>query len=808
MFGIDDNVKREKCNDPHYNYNRTGGFRSVFKGFEGIPENLLLNFIVWLGLILFFCIMRKRAWDYGRLALVHKNCDRWTRFFYGTMDEVIGPEDGVPTPIIDTSIARDRGLFSWIWATMRIKEEDILNKCGLDAVQYLSFQRNVILLVGIITLISLGIVLPIHFTGDLQGDQFEFGHTTISNLNPDSQWLWIHVTIAILYLPLSITIMRRFSVKLRLEIIDSVSRTLMITDIPRRNCDVNDLTRHFREAYPEYEVQNIQLAYDITKISKLDQDRDNAHQAKIYCENYFKKTGGRLTVQPFLCGYIFSCCGHFSIDSVDAIEYYTVEENRLRVQMEAAKSKSLKKPLGIAFVTMSSLEAAKRIYEDHKYNLTKCSSNPPISSVSGVLQPHLWNVKFAPPPQDIFWENLSESSTNRTWKTTMINTFLVVILFFLTTPPIVLNTMDSLKLRELEKTNPVLSETMPTLLLWTFAALLPVIVVKSDQWMNHWTRSERNHAIMRKTFVFLLFMVIILPSLGLASVQTFLEYALTKKDEYVRFHCLFLPDKGAFFVNYVITSALIGTGLELIRFPELFLYAVRVALSRSRAETISARKLVLWEFPFGVHYAWMLLIFALTVVYSLSCPLITPFGLLYMLMKHFVDRYNIYFAYGPSKIKQQIHATAINFVIVSVVLLQASFMFLAVLRKQRIMPIAIYAVVGFVITIAYAFAQCFLRWCESWGPIHYQSARSRAAQSPRKRDVYSQYQYVPDVLRRSTLPYRSEENGKQENRDQRSALYTSPEAVETEIEVNSLVNHSEKDTTMLYQNYNGEAIAT
>lgn len=28
-----------------------------------------------------------------------------------------------------------------------------------------------------------------------------------------------------------------------------------------------------REAYPEYEVQNIQLAYDITKISKLDQDR-------------------------------------------------------------------------------------------------------------------------------------------------------------------------------------------------------------------------------------------------------------------------------------------------------------------------------------------------------------------------------------------------------------------------------------------------------------------------------------------------------------------------------------------------------
>lgn len=29
----------------------------------------------------------------------------------------------------------------------------------------------------------------------------------------------------------------------------------------------------FREAYPEYELQSIQLAYDINKISALDQER-------------------------------------------------------------------------------------------------------------------------------------------------------------------------------------------------------------------------------------------------------------------------------------------------------------------------------------------------------------------------------------------------------------------------------------------------------------------------------------------------------------------------------------------------------
>lgn len=206
-----------------------------------------------------------------------------------------------------------------------------------------------------------------------------------------------------------------------------------------------------------------------------------------------------------------------------------------------------------------------------------------------------------------------------------------------------------------------------------------------------------------------------------------------------------------------------------------------------------------------------------------------------MLMKHFVDRYNIYFAYGPSKIKQQIHGTAINFVIVSVVLLQASFMLLSIVRNH-FQKITIYAIIGFFITIAFAFAQCFLRWCESWGPIHYQvcllrlrlivsyrfllylnfhvvllqkqSAKSRAAQSPRKRDVYSQCQYVPDVLRRSTLPsHREDNNGISQNN--LVTLYTSPEAIETQIDNNSAVaSLNEKDTTMLYQNYNGGSIQT
>lgn len=48
--------------------------------------------------------------------------------------------------------------------------------------------------------------------------------------------------------------------------------------------------------------------------------------------------------------------------------------------------------------------------------------------------------------------------------------------------------------------------------------------------------------------------------------------------------CVFLPDQGAFFVNYVIASAFIGNGMELLRLPGLILYTIRMIMARSAVE--------------------------------------------------------------------------------------------------------------------------------------------------------------------------------------------------------------------------------
>jgi calcium permeable stress-gated cation channel len=72
--------------------------------------------------------------------------------------------------------------------------------------------------------------------------------------------------------------------------------------------------------------------------------------------------------------------------------------------VEDEKQRALKKPLGVAFVTLVSVEAARRIYEDHTPSC-KCAANPSSSSLSRQLQPHNWDVAFAPVPQDIYWQD-------------------------------------------------------------------------------------------------------------------------------------------------------------------------------------------------------------------------------------------------------------------------------------------------------------------------------------------------------------------------------------------------------------------
>lgn len=775
VFAVNNGTPSDiRCNT----YSKGNNTFIIYDGYMGIPQNLFINTVAWVLLIMLFAILRKMAWNYGRIALVQRNEQRellhksdhynvWTQLFYGDCDLAAlgyrGTGPGVDADSVDSqdAVLIDQGFFSWITAIFRVKDTQILKRSGPDAIQYLSFQRYLLAYMGLLTIICLVVVLPVNFQGDLEGDRAAFGHTTMINLEPKSYLLWIHVLLSVVLLPIGVYFMRHFSVNLKFEENQTISCTLMITDIPKDKCSKSLLVQHFEEAYPDVVIQDMQFAYNIKDLIRTERLRETASEAKAWSECYnLKNKGNRLMIYPCPCSWVLCCCKCCGCRKEDAALYYGQQEDILLKAVDREKAVSMEKPLGICFITFQNEVMASKVTKDH-HHTCKCGVNPPSSSVSRFLEPYRWSVTNAPIPDDLYWENLSSNSENWYLRAFCINFFIFLILFFLTTPFVVITSLDVLRIiNVINQLNPLLGRFLPTLLLWTVAALMPVLVSYSDQFVRHWTRSSENHTVMRKTFIFLLFMIVILPSLGLTSAKAFVEWALMTKNQTMRWECVFLPDNGAFYVNYVITSSFVGTALELIRFPELFMYVVRLCAMRSVAERISVRKAILWEFPFGTQYAWFLLVFAVTVIYSISCPLIAPFGLIYMFFKHCVDRHNIIFAYGPSKINKNIHVTAINFVVASILLMQMMVLFFMLLRRG-FAEITVFSIVFFCISTAIFVGQIFFNVFKGFSPILYSQFKNEdqgsveTAEVPSVGASPSHVIFTPHVLNRRKRKHQS-----------------------------------------------------
>ena len=105
-----------------------------------------------------------------------------------------------------------------------------------------------------------------------------------------------------------------------------------------------------------------------------------------------------------------------------------------------------------------------------------------------------------------------------------------------------------------------------------------------------------------------------------------------------------------------------------------------------------------FPFRFGVQYAWTFAVFCVIVAYSIACPLITPVGnnssrnfysisnksvsgLIYLLIKRAVDKYNLVFVYDTEIADKSVHRLAGNFIIVALIIQQLTLLFFVLVRS-------------------------------------------------------------------------------------------------------------------------------
>uniref|UniRef100_A0A8C4DUH6 Transmembrane protein 63B n=1 Tax=Dicentrarchus labrax TaxID=13489 RepID=A0A8C4DUH6_DICLA len=578
--------------------------------FGGVPTVLALDFMFFLGLLVLFSFLRKVAWDYGRLALVTD------------------------------------GFCSWLTAIFRIKDEEIREKCGEDAVHYLSFQRHIIGLLVVVGVLSVGIILPVNFSGNLlENNAYSFGRTTIANLDAANTLLWLHTTFAFLYLLLTVYSMRRHTSKMHYKEDD------MVGGMASENgfFFIHSLHIGQMHAYENCVVLEARICYNVARLMYLNSE-----------------------------------------------SYYTKLESQLKDEYRKEREKLNRKPLGMAFVTFQNESITAIILKD--FNACKCQGchcrrEPKSSQFSGKLHTQNWTVNYAPDPQNVYWEHLSVGGFSWWIRCLIINIVLFILLFFLTTPAIIISTMDKFNVTKPVEylNNPIITQFFPTLLLWSFSALLPTIVYYSAFFEAHWTRSGENRTTMHKCYTFLIFMVLLLPSLGLSSLDVFFRWLFDRRflaDAKVRFECVFLPDNGAFFVNYVIASAFIGNAMDLLRIPGLLMYMIRLCLARSAAERRNVKRHQAYEFQFGAAYAWMMCVFTVVMTYSITCPII-----------HSVVLYNMYYAYLPSKLDKKIHSGAVNQVVAAPILCLFWLLFFSTVRSGFSAATSMFTFVVLIITI-------------------------------------------------------------------------------------------------------------
>uniref|UniRef100_A0A8C6S8J6 Transmembrane protein 63Ba n=1 Tax=Neogobius melanostomus TaxID=47308 RepID=A0A8C6S8J6_9GOBI len=642
--------------------------------FGGVPTVLALDFMFFLGLLVVFSFLRKVAWDYGRLALV-------------------------------TDADRD---------------DEIREKCGEDAVHYLSFKR-----LGN-HYCKFGCRVSVFYEIFVFSFLAHFCHvlTHVSTFSHFSNaLLWLHTTFAFLYLLMTVYSMRRHTSKMHYKEDDLVKRTLFVNGISIY-AEEWDIKQHFEQAYENCIVLEARICYNVAKLMYLNTERKKAERNKKFFIDLQSKEHIATMINPKPCGHL-CCCIIKGCEQEEAVSYYTKLEAQLKEDYRKERDKVNSKPLGMAFVTFQNESITAIILKD--FNACKCHGcycrrEPKSSNFSSKLHTHNWAVSYAPHPQNVYWEHLSMGGFYWWLRCFIINCVLFLLLFFLTTPAIIISTMDkfnvtkpveylNVSLAQITRNfipnylfclcfvlqNPIITQFFPTLLLWSFSALLPTIVYYSAFFEAHWTRTT-----MHKCYTFLIFMVLLLPSLGLSSLDVFFRWLFDRRflaDAKIRFECVFLPDNGAFFVNYVIASAFIGNAMDLLRIPGLLMYMIRLCLARSVAERRNVKRHQAYEFQFGAAYAWMMCVFTVVMTYSITCPIIVPFGLMYMLLKHLADRYNMYYAYLPSKLDKKIHSGAVNQVVAAPILCLFWLLFFSTVRSGFPAATSMFTFVVLIITI-------------------------------------------------------------------------------------------------------------
>ncbi|PSN63117.1 DUF221-domain-containing protein [Corynespora cassiicola Philippines] len=304
----------------------------------------------------------------------------------------------------------DRKPFAWLRAIKDVKEQELVEKIGLDAVIFLRFLRMLRNMFIVLTVFGCGILIPVNVVGGSSFYEQWDNIATLMKFTPQyifGEKFWAFVVCAYLFqgtVCFFIWWNYRAVFKLKRTFFSSAeyqqslhSRSLLLTNIPkslRTDAGIAELVKQVKQTQ---DVPRTAIGRNVKDLPKYIDAHDEAvRELEGYLAKYLRNPN-QFPAQRPTCKVAKEDRATHGTGKVDAIEYYTDRVAKLEAEIKQIReSVDKRNPMPYGFASYAHIEDAHAVaYSSRKKGPAGC------------------DVYLAPKPNDILWQNLKMTRSTR-----------------------------------------------------------------------------------------------------------------------------------------------------------------------------------------------------------------------------------------------------------------------------------------------------------------------------------------------------------------------------------------------------------
>ncbi|KAL8548409.1 hypothetical protein ACS0TY_007647 [Phlomoides rotata] len=534
--------------------------------------------------------------------------------------------------------------WTWMPAALRMPEPELIEHAGLDSAVYIRIYLLGLKIFVPITFLAFGVLVPVNWTGETLDNVKDLTFSnidklSISNVPPGSLRFIAHIAMAYVFTFWTCySLYKEYEIitNKRLQFLAAENRrpdqyTVLVRNVPPDPDEsVSEHVEHFFCVNHADTYLTHQVVYNANKLANLVEKKKTLHNWQTYYQTRYERNP---KIRPRTKTGLWGLCGK----SVDAIDYYTAELEKISEEEAAEREKVMSDPTAIvpaAFVSFKSRWGAAVCAQ------TQQSSNPTI-----------WLSEWAPEPRDVYWENLAIPYVELAVKRLLMAVATFFLTFFFMIPIAVVQSMASIEgiekvlpflkpMIETEKVKSIVQGFLPGIALKIFLIFLPSILMTMSKIEGLTSLSSLDKRSAGKYHLFVLVNVFfgsIITGAAFEQLQSFLNQSPSEIPKTVG---VAIPIKATFFITYIMVDGWAGVAGEILRLVPLVIFHLKntfiVKTEQDREQAMDAGSI-----SFASSEPRIQLYFLLGLVYAAVTPFILPFIVIFFAFSYVVFRHQI-----------------------------------------------------------------------------------------------------------------------------------------------------------------------